>query len=57
MVFIFGFYKGKTQPIIEKEADIEAKNNKAETSFDIAKKRFNESFLEFLKINKFPSNS
>lgn len=35
--------------LIEKGADIEAKNNKDETPFDIARKRFNEKFLKFLK--------
>ena len=36
--------------LVKKGVDIKAKNNKAETPFDIAKKRFNESFLGFLKI-------
>ena len=35
--------------LVEKGADIEAKNNKGETPFKIAKKRFNENFLKFLK--------
>ena len=36
--------------LIKKGANIEATNNKGEAPFDIARKKFNENFLEFLKI-------